>query len=408
MAETIGRKPKLLVVTSTFPRWENDTDPPFVHELSRRLVREFDVSVHTPHYPGSKTEEVMERMNVHRFRYFLPSCEKLAGSTGILPTLKKNKLYYGLIPFFLVAQFFSLLFLVLKIRPDIIHAHWLIPQGFISVLVKLVTGVPVVVTAHGADIFGLQGTVYKMIKKFTLRRVQRCTVVSKALTEAVVELTPLGYQPDIIPMGVDSKLFSPDKKNKFLKERFAMNGPFLLFVGRLTEKKGVRCLIDSMAMVLLKAPDAKLLIVGHGELEEELTQYVIDSGLDKFIRFGGSVTNTDLPEYYAGADIYIGPSIAVKSGDTEGFGLTFVEAAMSGCLVIASEIGGIGDIIQDNETGFLVAPGDADMLAEKICYAIQFDKKLSDIREESRRRCIEKFDWEVIAGRYAELFRKTI
>ena len=99
-------KLKLLVVTSTFPRWQNDTDPPFVYELSRRLTDTFDITVHAPHYPCAQTREIMDGMDIHRFRYFFASFEKLAGSTGILPTLHHNKLYYGLVPFFLLAQFF--------------------------------------------------------------------------------------------------------------------------------------------------------------------------------------------------------------------------------------------------------------------------------------------------------------
>jgi len=340
-------------------------------------------------------------MSVHRFRYFFSYFEKLAGSTGILPTLRKNKLYYGLVPFFLLAQFFSLLVLVRKIKPSIIHAHWIIPQGFVVVLMRLFIGVPVVVTAHGADIFGLQGVLYKKIKRFTLGRVQECTVVSEALAKVVVEITPPDIQPQIIPMGVDVKFFSPDRKNDSLREKFAINGPFLLYVGRLTEKKGVRYLIDAMPAVILKFPDLKLLI-------EELKQHVKNLELGDYIRFVGSVPNKDLPEYYATADIYIGPSVAVKSGDTEGFGLTFVEAAMSGCLVIASDIGGILDIIQDNETGFMVDPQNTQLFAEKICYVIENKKVLGDIRKESRRRCVEKFGWDVITGKYVTLFKQAM
>ncbi len=408
MLSRITKKPKLLVVTSTFPRWENDTDPPFVYELSRRLSDTFAVTVHTPHYPDAEIKEVMNGIKVHRFRYFFSPFEKLAGSIGILPTLRRNKLYYGLIPFFLLAQFFSLLVLVRKIRPDIIHAHWLIPQGFVAILVQLFSGIPVLVTAHGADIFGLQGTLYKMLKRFTLRRAQGCTVVSQALSKAVIESFLPDFQPQIIPMGVDSKLFSPGHKNDFLKEKFAINGPFLLYVGRLTEKKGVRYLIDAMALVLRNNSEPKLLIVGSGELEEDLKQQVIKLGLSDHIQFVGSVPNRDLPGYYATADMYIGPSIAAKSGDTEGFGLTFVEAAMSGCLVIASDIGGIRDIIQDNKTGFLVDSLNTHLFAQKIRYVMNHQNMLEEVRKEARHRCIEKFDWKVIAGRYVELFEQLI
>ena len=84
-------KKKLLVMTSTFPRWKNDTNPPFVYELSKRLVDDFEVTILAPSFPGAKKDEVMDKMTVHRFRYFFSKFEKLAGSGGILPTLKKKK-----------------------------------------------------------------------------------------------------------------------------------------------------------------------------------------------------------------------------------------------------------------------------------------------------------------------------
>lgn len=398
-------KPKLLVFTSTFPRWQNDTDPPFVYELSRRLTDTFDITVHTPHYPGAKTRDVMERMNIHRFRYFFAPFEKLAGSTGILPTLRHNKLYYGLVPFFLLAQFFSLLLLVRKFRPDIIHAHWIIPQGFVAVLVQVFSGVPVVVTAHGADILGLQGALFKTIKRFTLARVERVSVVSRALVEALTELISHDIQPTIIPMGVDATVFSPDKRNDLIRKKYAINGPFLLYVGRLTEKKGVGYLIDAMPLVLRDVPTAKLLIVGSGELEEVLKKHVVNLGLVNQIRFVGGVVNKYLPEYYATADIFIGPSIAAKSGDTEGFGLTFVEAALSGCLIVGTNIGGIGDIIQDEITGLLVPQKNTRAIADRIIYGLYNRGRMENIRKKASRRCAERFDWAVVASKYTTLLK---
>jgi len=86
-------KPKLLVLTSTFPRWQDDTDPPFVYELSRRLTKDFSVTILTPHYPGARPHENLDGMEVYRYSYFFEKYEKLAGQTGILPTIRKHKLY---------------------------------------------------------------------------------------------------------------------------------------------------------------------------------------------------------------------------------------------------------------------------------------------------------------------------
>jgi glycosyltransferase involved in cell wall biosynthesis len=401
-------KPKILVFTSTFPRWQNDTDPPFVYELSKRLTADFDVIVHTPHYCGALPRETMDGMQIHRFRYFIPQFEKLAGSTGILPTLRHNKLYYGLVPFFLLAQFFSLFLLVWKIRPDIIHAHWIIPQGFVAALVSMVFRVPVVATAHGADIFGLQGILLKKIKQFTLKRVRGITVVSQALAEVLNDLVPFVVQPQIVPMGIDSVSFHPDRRDNTIRDKYGIDGPFLLYVGRLTEKKGVDFLISAMPSVLKDFSTAKLLIVGGGELENDLKKQVENLELNKQIQFVGNIPNSELSAYYATADIFIGPSITAKSGDVEGFGLTFVEAAMSGCLLIGSDIGGIRDIIKDKVTGFLVPEKSSTDIANCIRYCLAHEIDIISIKKKARQRCIENFDWKVIVLKYSNFLNQAL
>ena len=401
-------KPKLLVLTSTFPRWRNDTDPPFVFELSRRLTSTFDVTVHAPHYPGAKTRETMDGMYIYRFRYFLAPFEKLAGSTGIMPTLQSKKLFYGLIPFFLMAQFFSLALLIYRKRPDIIHAHWIIPQGFLSVFVQQLFGIPVVTTAHGTDIFGLQGVFPTFIKKITVTRAAGVTVVSRALTSAVDSIAGKQVNAEVIPMGVNSSKFCPDKRDDLIRIRHGIEGPFLLFVGRLTEVKGLEFLIDAIPLILHKFSDLRLIVIGNGEQERELRTQATERGLDSHVYFLGSLPNSELPAYYATADVFIGPSIRVTGGVTEGFGLTFVEAAMSGCPVIGTMTGGIGEIIKDNETGFLVPERDSVSLAEKITYILTHDMEIQRIKEDAMARCLKKYDWKVIANRYEKFFIQCI
>jgi len=397
-------KQKLLVLTTTFPRWQNDPDPPFVYELVRRLAANFDVTVHAPHYPGAETDEEMEQIKVHRFRYFLEPFEKLAGSTSILPTLRQNKLYYGLLPFFLTAQFFSLFLLVRKSRPTIIHAHWILPQGFFAVMMKTFFGIPVVVTAHGADVYALQHSLFNAAKRFVLRRADKVTVVSSALREKIVH-DICSVPAHIIPMGVCSETFAPGKQAADIKKKHGVSGKAILYVGRLSEKKGVRYLIDAMPAVLAEFPDAALLVIGTGELESELQKISGSKGLGDHVIFVGGVSNRELPAYYCGSDVFVGPSVQAQGGDTEGLGLTFVEAAMSGCLIIGSDVGGIGDVIENNKTGFLVPEKDSRAIAEKIIYALRNPNKVEELAEQGRKKCIEKFDLEVISKKYTSLIR---
>ena len=400
-------KRKLLVFTSTFPRWQNDTDPPFVYELSRRLTDDFEVTVLAPHYPGARRKEIMEGMQVYRFRYFFERFEKLAGSTGILPTLKNNRFYFLLVPFFLAGQLLSLLSLCRKIQPDVIHAHWLIPQGFIASFTNMITNIPVVVTAHGADVFGLLGAFFKIIKSFVVNKASTVTVVSEALARELKDYVIDPSKVKIIPMGVSSERFSPERRNSNLRGKYSLDGPFLLYAGRLTEKKGVKYLIKAMKYVAADIPECRLLIVGSGELEGDLQQQVRELKLSDNIIFLGAVSNEDMPAYYATADIFIGPSIQVASGDTEGFGLTFVEAAMCGCAIIGSDVGGIGDIIQHKGTGLLVRQKDSRAIADAVKFCLQNRATMSKLAVNARQDCIRKYDWQVIVGKYTSLLKEV-
>ena len=391
-------KKKLLVLTSTFPRWKNDTIPPFVYELSKRLTNHFEVYILTPHYPESKKFEIMHNMHVYRFRYFIEKYEKLANHLGMLPILRKNRLFYFEVPFFLIAELIYLNKLVKKIKPDIIHAHWIVPQGFVAALTNKFTRTPYIITSHGGDSFGLQSKLLKIVKKFSLKNAKSITVVSTAIKKELRKLDKT-LKIDIIPMGVDSNLFNPNKRDESIKSKYNIEGPFLLFVGRLTYKKGVSYLIEAMPLVLKKFPNAKLLIIGNGILENELMQLTKSLKLEKNVVFTGPIQNKELPRYYATADIFVGPSIIDERGDAEGLPVTLMEALASGCFVVTTDLEGNRDIIKDGKNGFLVEERNPTKLAEKILFRI-YNKKIRNLKKTRR------FEWKEISNRYCNVLIK--
>lgn len=393
---------KILVLTSTFPRWPGDTTPPFVYELSRRLAKSFEITVLAPHYPGSPVREERDGVTIRRFRYNLRRFETLAGEKAMLPALRRNRLNYLLLPFFLISEFFSTLYLVRRRRIDCIHAHWLLPQGLIAVLVKVLTGVPFVVTAHGADVFGLQGGLATALKRLVLRKADGVTAVSRVMAEKIRGIAQVSSL-EVIPMGVDASAFRPDLADPSVRARLGVKGPFLLYVGRLSEKKGVRYLLEAMPKVLERFPDTRLVIIGNGELEGDLRSRASQLVIDTKVVFAGAIPNHELPGYYAAADVFVAPSITGVGGDAEGFGLTLVEAGLSGCLVIGTRSGGIGDIIDQGSTGFLVPEKDSASLAEAINNILGAPERNESIRVEARSRFMRDFDWEVISARYGML-----
>ena len=129
------QKKKLLVTASTFPRWEGDTEPRFVLDLSKHMLDEYDVTVLVPASPGAKDEEVLEGVNIIRYHYFpIHKWETLCYPGAIVPRIKEKKTRALLVPFLLISLWFHLFKLLPKY--DIVHSHWLIPQGIVQSFFK--------------------------------------------------------------------------------------------------------------------------------------------------------------------------------------------------------------------------------------------------------------------------------
>lgn len=404
------KKKTLLVFASTFPRWKNDTNPPFVYELSKRLTDEFDVHVLAPSFPGAKDYEVMDKMQVHRFHYFFKKYEKLAGSGGILPTLKKNKWFFGQVPFFMAAEFFALKKLVKQIKPDIIHSHWIIPQGFVTALVHKLTGVPYVVTTWGGDMFvfkkkGILASFLKGLYAFTLNNSKKSTTVNTTFLLEMKSIIKDQKKAIYLPNGTDTSLFSPSKKDKLLNKKYNIQGPFLLFVGRLTEKKGIEYLIQAMKEVVRVNKSAKLLIVGAGDKEKDLKLLSSNLDLGNNILFTGPIQNKELPRFYASADLFIAPSITTKQGDREGFPTVFIEAMASGTPILTTKIDGIKDIIVNEKNGFIVDQRSSKQLAERINHLIKSKSKLSSMKKSATQLAKSYYDWKIVSNGYTEVLK---
>jgi glycosyltransferase involved in cell wall biosynthesis len=341
----------------------------------------------------------MDALSVRRFSYFWPpKLQKLAYG-GMLPNLKRNRWLWGQVPFFLAAEFFAAWRLVRRYDIDVIHAHWVVPQGLVGAALSMVTGKPVVVTAHGGDVYGAKGGIKDALKRWALRHTKRITAVSRDLASSIDRLMggPVGV--DVISMGVDTERFQPRPPDPELRKSLG-EGPIILFVGRLAEKKGVRYLLDAMPGVLSQAPDATLVIVGDGPLRDELEQQARDLSITHRVRFLGAKRPEDLPAYYNTADVFVGPSIVAEGGDTESFGLVFAEAMACGCPVVASNVGGISDLVRNEETGLLVPQKDPGALALAICRLLADDTLRARLTRSALKHVEGSLSHESVAMKY--------
>jgi glycosyltransferase involved in cell wall biosynthesis len=390
----------ILVLASTFPRWNDDVEPPFVYELCRRLSKTFSVHVLAPHAPGAAVEDQMEMIRVTRYRYFFSRWENLAFHGGILANLKQNPLRYALVPFFIMAQLIVLMRLLNRYQFDCIHAHWLIPQGLIAITACLFmkSAPPVIVTSHGSDLFSLKGFVFNWLKRFVALRSAAVTVVSHAMRDVLRELgtADADSRVSVIPMGVDLR-------NRFVPAVQGSAGGILLFVGRLGEKKGLKYLIEALPSILEKHPQIMLRIVGAGQEKERILKRILELGIGEHVEFLGAVANDTLTKIYQSSDVVVFPSVVA-----EGFGLVLVEALGCECATVVSESPAMQDIIENGKSALIVPQKDPNLLAEKINLLLDDDNLRQSLGKKGRQYVLERFDWEIIASQYKELIRSVI
>jgi len=391
-------KPGLLVLTSTFPRWANDHEPPFVYELSLRLSRHFHVTVLAPHAPGAATEEIMDGIRVHRFRYAPQALEHLAYDGGIPHKLRSQPWRVLLVPPFLLAQTYASWRLLRRLRPRALHAHWLLPQGLVALLARRLSGVDarLLVTAHGADIHGLKSLLAQWLKRRVVADADAVSVVSRALAEEAQALTDESAKISVIPMGVD------------LHERFVPGPPrprgqTLIFAGRLVEKKGVTTLLEAMALLVEQAPGCRLLIAGSGPLRESLAARAYTLEVDGHVEFLGRYRNRDLPDLLRRADIAVYPFMRAANGDQEGLGLVMLEAMGCRLPVIAGDLPAVHDVIEHMQTGLLVTPQDPVALSRAILRLIDDTELAERLAQAGHAFALANFDWQIIGDRYSDL-----
>jgi phosphatidylinositol alpha-1,6-mannosyltransferase len=167
-----------------------------------------------------------------------------------------------------------------------------------------------------------------------------------------------GASPDricVIRNGVDTVKYSPGPKDAALQARFGLQGKrVLLCLARLDERKGQDMLIQAMPHILHAVPDAVLLLVGSGQWESRLRDLVEELGLQQSVILAGAASDDEVVRYYRTADVYVMPNRTTETGDTEGFGLVFLEAGACAKPVVGGIAGGVPDAILHGQTGLLV------------------------------------------------------
>lgn len=391
---------KILLVTSSFPRWDGDWAGVFLQRLACALK---DIGnkmiVLAPHSSGSPTMESFGGIDVHRFRYFWPDrFETLAYGQGILYNLRKNPLRLLLLVPFIFAQGLRMKKLMKDV--DIVNVHWLLPQGLVARLFR----VPSVLTLHGSDVNLNLGFLGKRIFRFSVGNAIGVTANSLSTKERLKSFVP-DLDVRIIPMGVDIESFRRKKTKKSKDKKDYIK---ILSIGRLIPLKGHSYLISAMPGILKKLPNARLTIVGDGPDRGYLEALARDIGVSDSVTFEGELETGKIPKTLWNHDIFVLPSIVTESGETEGLGTVLLEAMSAGVPVIGTNVGGITDIIKDGKSGILVPERSSEALVEAVI-RIASDTKLTEkLISQGEDDVKEIFSWDKVATKFDALFRECI
>ena len=171
---------------------------------------------------------------------------------------------------------------------------------------------------------------------------------------------------------------------------------------RLVAKNGVRYFIESVPRVIQVNRNVKCLIVGDGDESDMLRRMAVELEISDNVIFTGRIDNRDMPGYYAISDIVVLPSLI------EATSIAGLEAMATGKPLVASNIGGIPQIVDDGETGILVPPGDSERLAQGIITLLSDVKKREGMGRKARKKVEAEFSWDIIAGKVQGIYHGLV
>lgn len=262
---------------------------------------------------------------------------------------------------------------------------------------------PLVTTSHGADIYGLKGTVLKKVKARTIRATDVFCVVSSAMKRHVLENMDVDQsQIEVSPMGADLlSVFTPGTRE-------CVNTGEILYVGRLVRKKGVEHLIVAIGDLLNRGYEFSLKIIGYGPEEAGLKSLTRELELDHRITFTGSLLHSEIADCYRQAEMCVLPFVEAKDGDIEGLGLVAVEAMGCKCPVIVGDVPAVRDLVVDGENGLVCDPTSTPDLCAKIIALHENQELRTHIVENAHKLVIQEYSWEASARRYIDIFKELI
>ena len=408
---------KVLVIGSVYPRFQEDAEVPWLRTSISHLKKAgVEIQVLAPSYKGLKSHDI-DGTRVNRFRYAPANWEILTHEEGA-PSKMASKPWLQLLAIpYIINGFIQCLRICRKWRPDVIHAHWPFPHAYIALGAAKLFRIPLVLNFHGAELLLIRKKKWvKPLLKFAIGQAQAVFANSsftaskiKAIRDVNVEWSPYGTTLEtkdnsgVILNGEavrDPVTVSPHPVNSKFK---------ILFVGRHIERKGIRYLIE--AAKYLSTDKFEIRIVGGGDLTEQLKKQAAlldENSQPANIIFTGKLSPEDLANEYRTANVFTLPAIVDSKGDTEGLGVVLIEAMELGLPIVASNVGGIPDVVIDGESGILVPEKDPVALADAFKRLEADPALIEQLLAGARKRISECFIWDGIIERQVEVYKRVV
>ncbi len=394
-------KPKILYIVSTYARREGEMQNPWMIETVRHLRRDgYGLEILAPAYRGLTTHTI-DGMTVHRYRYGRPDWEILTHDEGAPNKIRSNPLLKLVALPYILCGMWAAFRLVRRQRYDIIHSHWPFPHGLMGWAAWLGSPRPkpkLVLQFHGAELLlARHNRIIRLLLDLLLRTADGVVCNSRFTAGLVRDIRPT--PSDIIAFGSPLENDPQPLPDNSVKE--------ILTVGRIIERKGLEYLLRALPRILSQVP-VRLYVVGGGEkhLEERLRAMAREFGLEDAVVFTGKISEADLKERYRRCDVYCHPAIIDSRGDTEGLGVVLLEALHYGRPVVASNVGGIPDVVRDGETGLLTRDKDPNDLAEKLLAVLTNPALARKLAEGGAKHARETFGWDTILSHWNRFYSR--
>ena len=398
---------RIICPTYWYPQHASDTQATYVHDINRHLVRRgHSVTVVTPGDPSLSREDTFDGVKIVRFPLNLPADLTYGRVAQSRVSFLGRFARVAVMANYLEAQYRTVMAEARETKTDVIHAHWAIPTGPAAVVAARKLGVPSVITMHGGDVYVNPEQGYdfptrwyvRPALRWTLRHAGALTAITEDCRQHALRAGAPAEHIRLVFNGTDLRRFSPGENGNRPDMQF---GPNMIFACRqLFPRKGIRFLLEAAAQLKSRFPDLKVVLAGDGFERPQLTRLATDLGIVQDVTFLGWVPNTDLPPYYRAAAVSVIPSLE------EGFGIPAAEAMGCEVPVVASDAGGLPEVVENGVTGLVVPRGDPGALAKAIATLLQDPERRRVMGRAGRQRALRLFDWDRSAEQFEQLYRE--